>query len=136
MKDKIEEKPILRHLTNFWTLLLYGLIIADVFYTGALTDLLAPVTAIYLALLAAYTGDKEFERWSKLHRGDKSGEIFIFVWSMLMLGLFIADIYFGPAYKIPEEVSSSYIAVLGIFAITRRSKIAYIETKKARSKKK
>ena len=80
---------------------------------------------IYVALLAIYAGDKEFERWHRAHQSAHPGEIFVGAWTVLVFGILILDFILDKPYRISGEVVSAYIAVLSILAITRRSKMLY-----------
>ncbi len=111
-----------RYLANFWTVVFYIFIIIDFIKNNALDKFLGPLAAIYIATLAIYAGEKEFERWHELYKGRHPGEVFIILWTILMTGLFAADFIMQKHYKMPGEITAVYIAVLGVLAITRKSK--------------
>ena len=83
------------------------------------------LAAVYISVLAIYVGNKEFERWYNRHQGQHPGEMFVIIWTVVMLGLLMGDMLLGPNYEVPGAVVSSYIAVLTILAITRKSKQLY-----------
>ncbi len=111
-----------RYLTNFWAVIVFIVVIYDFFNNNAAEIFLGPIVAIYIAILAIYASDKEFERWYENHEGKHPGEIFVAAWTILILIIIILGILFTKTYKIPSEVISAYIAVLGILAVTKKSK--------------
>jgi hypothetical protein len=112
-----------RYITNVWCLVCYVVIVYDFLYPGVVTSVLASVLVVYVSLLVIFVGVKEFERWYDDHSGKHPGELFVIGWTLLIIGLFIAKIVMNKqAYVIPEEVLSTYIAVLSIMAITQKSK--------------
>lgn len=111
-----------RYMTNLWCVVAYAAIIYDFIYDHALGDLLPSILVIYIALLSIFVGVKEFERWYEIRDGRHPGEIFVYGWTALIVGILIAKIVLNKPYLFPGEVLSSYIAVLSIMAITRKSK--------------
>lgn len=128
--DRIFNPALWRHLVNFWTPVLYLIIIADFLTANSLDPFLGPVCAIYIALLSVYTAEKEFERWHDYNIGRHPGEIYVFVWTALIVILLALEIFHVKNYHLPSEIFSTYIVVIGILAITRKSKSTYIENKK------
>ena len=127
--DKVLNHHLWRYLVNFWTLVIYLAIIADFLTGNGLTEFLGPVCAIYIALLAVYSAEKEFERWHDYHIGRHPGELYIFVWTALVVTLLVLEASHYHNYKIPSEVFTAYIVALGILAITKRSKTNYYSKK-------
>jgi uncharacterized membrane protein HdeD (DUF308 family) len=116
-----------RRLTNFWAIIVYLAVIYDFTTANGSQEYLGPLIAIYVAALAIYAGDKEFERWHYNHNEKHPGEIFIIAWTFLIVAITAIDFLFSLPYKMPSEVVSAYIAVLGVLAITKRSKSFYNE---------
>ena len=88
--------------------------------------LLAPFSVIYGAVLSIFVGTKEFDRWYDLHKGRKHpGEVFVIVWSLLLLVMGSISWIYGKTYTIPNDVISVYVMVLTVFAITQSSKRIY-----------
>lgn len=114
-----------RHLINAWSLLFFFVIIFDLFAGNAPEEILNVVSIIYIGTLTIYVSNKEFERWYDNHHRQHPGEIFVIAWSILMVILIIADFVVRDYYHIPTSVVSSYIAVLTILAVTRKSKQTY-----------
>ena len=125
MTNSFKNGKAWRILTNFWTLVVFMAVIYNFFNNDAFHDVISPLLVIYVALLAIYAGDKEFERWHDLHTGRHPGELFVILWTILIAGFIAFNFITGKNYKISGEVLSSYIAVLSVLAITRRSKLIY-----------
>ena len=123
--NKLMSAQMWRHLTNFWTFVFYVVIIIDFVKRNALAEFLGPLSAIYIASLAIYSAQKEFERWHDHNIGIHPGEMYVFIWTSLIVTLFILEIVYKDAYKMPNEVFTSYIVVIGVLAITKRSKKRY-----------
>ncbi len=125
-KDYIKnEFNFWRYLINFWSVVFFVMIIMDFFAKNAYGDLLSILAAIYISVLAIYVSNKEFERWYDKHEGQHPGEIFVVIWSALVFCLFFLDFVYQTEYQMPNSIISSYIAVLTILAVTRKSKEMY-----------
>lgn len=111
---------------NFWSIIFYFLIIYDFAKNNTFEYLMGPLATVYIGILAIYAGDKEFTRWHQAnHNGKHPGELFIIAWTILVFSILFLCFIFSKPYKLPDEVTSAYIAALTILAITRRSKILY-----------
>jgi len=124
-----------RYLINSWSILFFIVILWDFCVNNALADFLNVLATIYISALAIYVSNKEFERWYDKHEGKHPGEIFVVIWSVLVFCLFVLDFAFENSYQIPSSVVSSYIAVLTILAVTRKSKEIYQSRHLAKRKK-
>lgn len=113
------------YLTNLWTLVMFAAITWDFHLDNGFGKFVCPIAAVYIAILAIYAGDKEFERWHHIHESRHPGELFVVAWTLLILTILVLDFILAKSYSIPAEVISTYIAVLSIMAITRRSKLLY-----------
>lgn len=122
-------------MTNIWCLIAYAAIIYDFAYDHILGEFLASIMVIYISLLVIFVGVKEFERWSEVRQGRHPGELFVIGWTLLMACLVAAKIIFNKTNPIPEEVLSTYIAVLSIMAITQKSKKLKARKKEEERKK-
>ena len=127
--DRVFNINIWRYLVNFWTFVIYVFIIVDFFLRNSLVEFLGPICAIYIALLAVYTTQKEFERWHDENIGKHPGEIYVVVWTALIIVLIILEIIYHESYTLPSEAFSTYLVIMGILAITRRSKANYCRIK-------
>jgi len=114
-----------RYLINFWSVLFFVFIIYDFFFNNKAVDILNVLSTIYISILALYVSNKEFERWYNCHKEQHPGEVFVIIWSVLIFFLIVLDFLFNSTYSLPGSVVSSYIAVLTILAITRKSKELY-----------
>ncbi|QQR82775.1 hypothetical protein IPJ70_01545 [Candidatus Campbellbacteria bacterium] len=119
-----------RYVLNGWCLLLFGVIIWDFITSNGIPNIVEPVSVIYTAILAIYSTEKEFERWHDQLSGRHMGEVYVIVWTILLLGLFIVGMVFRYTYIMPTEVIATYIAVISILAITKKSKGFYLKKKK------
>ncbi len=128
----IIKDSIWRYMTNFWCLLSYAAIVYDFLHDHALGDILPSILVIYIALLTIFVGVKEFTLWHDHKTGRHPGELFVYGWTIVVVGVLIAKIILHSNYSIPGEVISTYIAVLSIMAITQKSK----ELRKQNKKKK
>lgn len=128
--DKLMNVKVWRYLVNFWALVLYVAIIADFFQRNGLSEFLGPISAIYIAALAIYSAQKEFERWHDYNIGRHPGEVYVFIWTLLIILLLVLEIIYHGSYKLPNEVFTTYIVVIGVLAITKRSKKNYRIAKK------
>ncbi len=112
----------LRHITNLWTFVLFVAIVVDYVKQNEWEFALGPIAAIYVGVLVVYSAEKEFERWAEYYDGRHPGEIYVFCWTVLISLLIISSFFINTHYKIPSEIVSTYIAVIGIMAFTRKSK--------------
>ena len=123
-----------RHLVNIWSVLFFTVIIYDFATWNSCTEVLNVMSTVYIGSLAVYVSNKEFERWYDKHYSRHPGEIFVIIWSVLILVLFSLSFIFNEEYKMPTSVISSYIAVLTILAVTRKSKELYLVRHQSKSK--
>jgi hypothetical protein len=126
-KNPVAQSVFWRYVVIFWTAILFVTIIKDVASQGALADLIGPIAAIYTACLAIYSAEKEFERWEHQPIGRHPGEIYVALWTILILALLFGQATGYLQYKLEPEIISTYIVVLGILAITKKSKIYFVE---------
>ena len=116
-----------RWMTNFWTVVAFALIFQNFRLSGGLSHLLGPVLAIYVAILAIFSAEKEFERWHWYNKSRHLGEIYVVLWTIAIISLLFFSYLYGNVYRIETEIFSTYIVVLGILAITRKSKQIFLE---------
>jgi uncharacterized membrane protein YhaH (DUF805 family) len=124
-----------RRGTNFWSIIFFIIIIAD-FITENSFDhdgVILFVSVIYTAFLAIYSAEKEFKRWNHAQKNFHPGELYVIIWTLLIVGLLFATYYFHKEYEIPAEVRATYIVVIGVLAITKESKMLYRRNKKRNS---
>lgn len=114
------------YLVNSWTVLLYIAIIFDYLKSNGIEKFLGPICTIYISLLAIYTAEKEFQRWHDNNVGRHPGEVYIIIWTVLIMTMFLLGVFHSNTYHLPSEVFSTYIVVMGVLAITRKSKTDYL----------
>jgi uncharacterized membrane protein len=117
-----------RYFANFWSVVLFGFFIADFVSIGGYEYFLGPLSAIYVAVLGIFSTQKEFERWHSYYDGRHPGEMYVYAWTLLMVSVFLLDAIYQMHYQIPQEIIATYIVVLGILAITKKSKEICVET--------
>jgi hypothetical protein len=125
MFDFLNSANLWRYLVYFWTLVFYTMAIADFIKDNALIKYLGPLAAIYIGILAVYAGQKEFERWCHMHDGRHPGEFFVIGWTILVFSFYALDLVLRKPYVIPDVIIYTYITVLGVLAITMKSKKVY-----------
>lgn len=133
MKTLIKDRQSFwRYLTNFWTIIFFIVIIADFLNENLLVknDILLPVAVIYGAVLAMYSAEKEFKRWHDMHTSRHPGEVYTIIWTVLIVAILVGKLVFHIEYHMPPEVSSAYVVVIGVLAITKESKYLHRVTKK------
>ncbi len=123
--DKLLNVKVWRYLVNFWAYTLYVAILADFYMRNGLSEFLGPISAIYIASLAIYSAQKEFERWHDYNIGRHPGEVYVLVWTVLIMVMLGLEIAYRDSYRLPTEVFTTYIVVIGVLAITKRSKKNY-----------
>lgn len=112
-------------LSAVWTVVVYAAIISNFFKNGAYNNGLDALLVIYVAILAIYAGDKEFERWHDRHSHRHPGEAFVIFWTLIVVGIAACQFIFDKPAGLTSEIVATYIAVLSVLAVTRRSKSLY-----------
>ena len=118
-----------RYVVNLWMVLLFITIILDFIAENAFSNIVGPLAAIYTATLAIYSAEKEFERWQDYYDGRHPGEVYVILWTVLIIGILVTDVILGKLYKMEPEIIATYIVVLGILAVTRKSKSFFTRRK-------
>jgi uncharacterized membrane protein YhaH (DUF805 family) len=121
-----------RHLTSFWTIVFFVLIIYDFVVNNALDheNVILIVAVMYTAALAIYSAEKEFKRWHDKHETLHPGELYVILWTVLVFGILVTNIFLEKHYELPAEVRATYIVVIGILALTKESKHLYGEKRR------
>lgn len=123
MADKFfKEENFWRRLTNLWTLVTIIYLVADFYFHNSMEYLMGPVLAIYIGILTIYAGTKEFDRWNDYHSSKHPGEWYVILWTILMIVLMLLNVFANNEYRLSSEIIATYIAVMGIFALTQKSK--------------
>ncbi len=125
-------QSFLRRATNFWTIIFFIAIIADFITNNSLDKggLILLISVFYTAFLAIYSAEKEFKRWHESNNTMHPGELYVVLWTILIVGLLALNLYIKKEYELPAEVRATYIVIIGILAITKESKYLYKQNKK------
>lgn len=120
-KSKVE-LMFWKGLVNFWGIVTSVVFLVTFFKIWNLSYLLTDITIIYLSILSIFTGVKEYSRWKNKNFFSRyNGEIFIIAWTILML-IFIVISAIDKKYQLYSQFTATYLSVLGIFAISLKSK--------------
>ena len=120
---KTKELLLWKGLSNFWGCVAAIAFMLTFFNVLDISHILTDITIIYLSILTIFTGLKEYNRWKEKKFFSKShGEIFIITWTILMVAFIIISAYDKTQYKMATEFTATYLSVMGIFAISKKSK--------------
>ncbi|MCR4280511.1 MAG: hypothetical protein NUV82_03750 [Candidatus Komeilibacteria bacterium] len=109
-------------LANFWSLFTLVFFWLAFMNPGNFDNVLSSISIIYAAILALYVGTKEFSRWKNPGFSSRYlGEVFVVIWTLVMM-IFIIITAINPTHSLPSEFAATYITVMGIFAISQKSK--------------
>jgi len=117
-------------LVSFWTVAVYAAVIFNFYRNGLYDKELDALLVIYIAMLAIYASDKEFERWHDHHSGRHPGEVFVFFWTILIMAIGACQFIFNKPGGLTSDVVAAYIAVLSVLAVTRRSRAIYYQRRR------
>ena len=110
-------------LSNFWGSVTAIFFLLTFFKIYDVSHILTDVTIIYLTLLSVFAGLKEFNRWkNKEFLSRYHGEIFVVAWTSLMVIFVLLSAYDKNNFNMSTQFTATYLSVLGIFAISRKSK--------------
>ncbi|MBT7228458.1 hypothetical protein HN859_03010 [Candidatus Parcubacteria bacterium] len=123
MKQTKSEMKIWRFLANFWGLFTAIFFVLNFLKIFDLDQALKTLAVIYISVLSIFTGIKEYNRWvAKKFLSRHNGEIFIILWTTLMVGFILFNAYDPDRYNISGEFTATYLSILGVFAISLKSK--------------
>ena len=93
------------------------------FFSGGIFDSSASaIGIIYLALLGIYISEKEYSRWKGSFKSEFLGEIFVIIWTLVMLIFVIIAPLSNGSYYVPKEFGVIYASIIAAFAISQHSK--------------
>lgn len=119
---EIKHLSFWKYLTNFWSLLTLVIFIVAFFAPNQFNGVLGNIAVIYASILGIYVGSKEVARWqNKNFISNYYGEIFVIIWTLTIFFMILVSIM-KPEYIIQPEFTATYITILGIFAISQKSK--------------
>jgi len=123
-----KEQNFWRGLSNLWGIITALSFVISFFGIIDLSNALKSLTVIYIAVLSIYTGVKEINRWkSKNFISRYNGEIYILIWTIMMLAFIFLNVYNPERFHLSSEFTATYLSVLGIFAISQKSKTLKIK---------
>lgn len=112
-----------KFLSNFWGCVTAMVFLLTFFDIYNLSHILTDITIIYLSILSIFTGIKEFNRWkNNKFLSNYHGEVFVIIWTLIIFIFLLFSAYDEANYKMSTEFTATYLSVLGIFAISRKSK--------------
>ena len=115
---------VLRFLAGLWGWLTIIFFTID-FFSGHKYDVsISGISVIYGAILAFYVGSKEYLRWSKkkLLKSKYFGEIYVIIWTLLMVIFVVLAPFSGGYLKVPGEFTAVYLMVLSVYILSQQSK--------------
>ncbi len=112
-----------RWLANFWGIITAIFFLIHFFDLIDLTEAIKNLAIIYISILTIFTTVKEFDRWkSPKFLSNHNGEIFIILWTVLIIIFIIASAIDSNKFNFTGEFTATYLSILGIFAISRKSR--------------
>ncbi|MCB9802989.1 hypothetical protein H6761_03160 [Candidatus Nomurabacteria bacterium] len=118
-----KELEFWRFLSHFWGILTALFFLVNFLKILDLSQAIKTVAVIYIGILSLFTTTKEFARWkNKKFLSNHNGELFIFIWTILILIFIFFNVSDPIKYQIPGEFTATYLSILGIFAISRQSR--------------
>lgn len=120
--------PFLRILANWWGIFTFLLFIFDFFTKQSSSVAISTSAVVYGVVLALFVGNKEFSRWHSKKGQYKSlyfGEFYLFLWSIALMVFVVISALTKGQYNIPSEFPATYITILGIYTLSRQSKVIY-----------
>jgi len=129
MKNKKHYRLLFwRFLTYTWAILAAGFFVLDFFKIIDCSGSLQTITILYISILGIFTSTKEFHRWkSKKFFSKYRGEMFVIIYTLLIIIFIILSTLYPNRYSIRNEFTTTYLAILGIFALSCNSK--YLKNK-------
>lgn len=117
-----------RFLTYTWAILAGIFFVFDFFKIIDCSGSLETITILYISILGIFTSIKEFYRWkNKKFFSRYRGEIFVIIYTILIIIFLILSTIHPDKYSIRGEFTTTYLAILGIFALSCNSK--YLKNK-------
>lgn len=127
-KDTRVNHKFWRFLADFWAAVTMALFIFEIFIMRKSDTIANLASLVYITILGVYAGNKEFYRWRQGHYLSLHwGEIFVVYWTILIFVTLSFSIW--RHLEMPEGLMGTYIAVISIFALTRKSKALYHKKK-------
>ncbi len=107
----------------FWFLLCWTIILLLMMWMEFFFSVATPhtITAGYIVLLGGYIAHKEILRWAGAASRVRRGELFVYIWWGMLLGMFVTSYLTGRG-SIPDSITTLCYEVLAYFIVTELSK--------------
>lgn len=123
IKKTFKESSVLFPLTTIFTLVYFGLNVAE-FVTKGSFKAPGEVMLVYIALLAAYAGDKEVRRWMGGEEPSRWGSIFVYSWfGFFLVAVVVKSIW--AEFSLPADLTKTCLQVLAVLFGSKASKKIY-----------
>lgn len=110
-------------MVDIWAIVAMIIFTLEFLFPESFRSGVSYVNIIYPSILTIYTGSKEINRWSdKNFKSLFSGEGYILLWSALFIIFVLFSFLSQGQYHVSLEMSTTYVAVMSIFAISLQSK--------------
>ncbi|MBX7149831.1 hypothetical protein K1X76_12240 [bacterium] len=126
MNWKEKFKDVLSPLLTLYTITYIGLMLVD-FILKEKFDMPGGMMPVYIALVGAYSAEKEIKRWVGKEDPPKRGSIYVYFWLVFFLIAFVMS-SIDKAFVLPKDLTAVALQVLGIFFGSKASKKIYEET--------
>ncbi|MFW0862453.1 MAG: hypothetical protein ACKKL6_02600 [Candidatus Komeilibacteria bacterium] len=119
---EIKHLSLWKYLANFWSWLTIIIFIAAFFAPEQFNGSIGATSVIYASILGIYVSSKEVARWrNKDYVSNYYGEIYVLIWTIIIVGMILISIM-NHNFVLQPEFTATYITILGIFAISQKSK--------------
>lgn len=120
VKKTFNEMSVLFPLLSLYTLVYLGMMVYAFVLKGAF-KMPTGMMGLYVALVGAYSADKEIRRWVGKAEENKIGSMFVYAWMLFFLAAYLVRAV-DPAFILPDDLSLVALQVLGIFFGAKASK--------------
>ncbi|OGY89667.1 MAG: hypothetical protein A2677_01530 [Candidatus Komeilibacteria bacterium RIFCSPHIGHO2_01_FULL_52_14] len=112
-----------KRMVNGWSLVAFMIFVLHFFSRGYFKIADSLISVLYPAILTIYTGQKEFSRWRSNHFSSRFfGEWFVLFWTLVFMLFVIVSVLSRGTYQVSLEMTTTYLAVVTIYAVTLKSK--------------
>ena len=110
-------------MVNLWSLVAFIVFILHFFSRGIFETADSMISILYPAILTIYATQKEYMRWkSPSYHPHFLGEFYVVIWTAVFIAFVLISTFTRGYYKVTLEMVTTYLAVLSIYAITKKSK--------------
>ncbi|MBX7149862.1 DeoR family transcriptional regulator [bacterium] len=123
MNWKEKFRDVLSPLLTLYTITYIGLMLVD-FILKEKFDMPDGMMVVYIALVGAYSVEKEVKRWVGQEDPPRKGSIYVYFWLLFFLIAFVMS-SIDKAFVLPKDLTAVALQVLGIFFGSKASKKIY-----------